>query len=127
MGSPISSLIIEIFLQFCEDRILKSNLGNKKISFYNRYIDDILLVFDSHKTTADEIQNYMNRIHQHVKFKPTLEEDKSINFLDLTLTRNTNTITANIYRKPRTTDTTIRYTSNHPIEHKLISLQISSK
>jgi hypothetical protein len=33
MGSPISSLIAEIFLQFHEDRIIKHNLESKKIIF----------------------------------------------------------------------------------------------
>jgi hypothetical protein len=56
MGSPISSLIAEIFSQFYGDRMLKSNLENKKVISYNRYVDDILIIFDFRKITADEIQ-----------------------------------------------------------------------
>lgn len=97
MGSPLSSLIAEIFLQYYEDHIIKNNLENKKIIFYNRYVDNILIIFDSWKTTAEQIQNYMNNICQQLKFKQTVEENNSINYLDLTLTRQNNAITINIF------------------------------
>jgi hypothetical protein len=37
----------------------------------------------------------------------------------LLITRQTNSIDINIYRKPTTTNTTINYLSNHPMEQKL--------
>jgi len=33
--------------------------------------------------------------------------------------RNNNNLHLGIYRKPTQTDTTIHFTSNHPLEHKL--------
>jgi len=45
--------------------------------------------------------------------------DGHINFLDLTITRRNTHIEIDIYRKPTTTDTTMHFTSTHPIEHKL--------
>jgi len=62
---------------------------------------------------------YANKIHPNLKFTPTHEEDNTINFLDLQLTRRHKKLEINIYRKPTTTDTTINYMSNHPTEHKL--------
>jgi hypothetical protein len=53
--------------------------------------------------------------------KPIYEESNTVNYLDLTLTGNNTTSTTNIFRKPTTTDTTIHYTSNHPMEQKLAS------
>ena len=41
------------------------------IVFYNRYDDDILIIFDSHKITAVDVVNYMCNIHEHLKFKLT--------------------------------------------------------
>ena len=49
----------------------------------------------------------------------TDEENNTINFLDLTITRKHKKLDINIYRKPTTTDTTIHYKSSHPIQHKL--------
>ena len=50
MGS-ISGLVEEIFLQFYKHVIVKYMLENKNIVFYNRYVDDILIIFDDHKMT----------------------------------------------------------------------------
>jgi hypothetical protein len=43
--------------------------------------------------------------------------------LDLAITRKTNHLSINIYRKPTTTDTTIHFLSNHPPEQKLAAYQ----
>ena len=52
-------------------------------------------------------------------FKLTKEENKNISYLDLSIHRNNNNFQLRIYRKPTQTDTTIYFTSNHPLEHKL--------
>jgi len=46
MGSPISGTMTEIFLQF-ENSIIKHLIDAKILSFYSRYVDDILLIYDS--------------------------------------------------------------------------------
>lgn len=56
----------------------------------------------------------MNNIHKSLQLKPTAETNNTTNFLDLSITRQHNKLTLNIYRKP----TTIHHSSNHPIEHK---------
>ena len=119
MGSPISSLISEIFLQYHENILLKNILDAKHIKYYNRYVDDILIIYDNTVTNADQILTYMNNINNNLQFKLTIEEQKTISFLDLLITRNQNNLTIYIYRKPTTTDTTIHYNSNHPTQHKL--------
>jgi hypothetical protein len=53
-----------------------------------------------------------------MEFKATPEENGTLNFLDLTITRKHNKLIVDIYRKPTCTDTTIDYYSNHPMEHK---------
>jgi len=44
---PISSTVAEIFLQHIENTHLKQLLDTKNIVFYTRYVDDILLVYDT--------------------------------------------------------------------------------
>jgi hypothetical protein len=118
MGSPISGLIAEIFLQHNENKHIKQNLETKRIAFYTRYVDDTLVIYDSTQLGPQDINTYINGIHQNIKLKPTHEEKSSIDFLDLTITRNYNRLKIDIYRKPTTTDTTINFQSNHPMEHK---------
>jgi hypothetical protein len=47
------------------------------------------------------------------------EENKTVNYLDISIHRNNNKTDLSIYRKPTDTDTTIQLTSNHPYEHKI--------
>jgi len=100
MGSPISGLIAELFLQQSEEMHLKHILDSRKITYYARYVDDILIIYDSAKINTQDIDTYINRIHSNIKLNITHEEQRSINFLDLTITRNQNKLEINIYRKP---------------------------
>jgi hypothetical protein len=109
----------EIFLKYIENRHLKQLLDSKNIIFYTWYVDDIFIIYDTTRTTADSIHNYINNIHNSVQLNPTYENNTQINFLDLCIIRKTNKLETDIYRKPTTTDITINYISNHPTEHKL--------
>ena len=62
------------------------------------------------------INTHINKIHNNIKLNPTYKEHNSIAFLDLTITRRHTKLEEDIYRKPNTTDTTINFISNHPIE-----------
>jgi outer membrane lipopolysaccharide assembly protein LptE/RlpB len=63
----------------------------------------------------------MNDINKHLEFKATMEVNKSINYLDLTIHRNINNIELSVYRKPTNANITIQYTSNHPWDHKRVA------
>jgi hypothetical protein len=119
MGSPISGLMAEIFLQNYEQHIIKNALDSNKITFYNRYVDDILLFFYNNHTNVNDISNYLNKVHQDLHYKATDDIENTINFLDLLITRNLNKLIIDIYRKPTTTNTTIHYKPNHPLKHKI--------
>ena len=88
MGLPISSTTAEIFLQHMENTLIKQLFDTQNIVFYTRYVDDILLIYNSQHTTPETIHNYINRIHPNLHFNPTYENNNSINFLDLLIIRN---------------------------------------
>jgi uncharacterized protein (UPF0147 family) len=119
MGSPISGTMAEIFIQHLEDCLIKHLLDSKTIAFYSRYVDDILIIYDSSYTNPNAITQYANTIHDNVQINPTSENARQISFLDLTITRKTTNLEIDIFRKPTTTNITINYFSNHPLEHKL--------
>jgi hypothetical protein len=118
MGSPISSLIAEIFLQQYEDKNIKHLIDTKNIAYYARYVGDILIIFDTTKINLHTLTRYINNIHSNVKLNTTYEQHNSIDFLDLTITRQHKKLEIDIYRKPTATDTTINFLSNRPIEQK---------
>jgi hypothetical protein len=119
MGSPTSGTVAEIFLQHLEESHVPHFLDTHHIIYYTRYVDDIFIVYDSNLTNPGTITQHANSLHHNIKLTPTTETNYTINFLDLNITRTPTGLSIDIYRKPTTTDTTINYLSNHPIEHKM--------
>jgi hypothetical protein len=68
MGSPISGTIVEIFLQYYEYLILKHMLETQAIIYYNRYVDNTLIIFNSTITSEEHITSKMNTIHSSLLF-----------------------------------------------------------
>ena len=123
MGAPTSGLLSEFFLQNLEHLNL-AHLSNKyKIVNYLRYVDDILLIFDSNHTNIQNILDDFNAIHPNLKFTAETETKNKINFLDVTIHKTYTNWKISIYRKPTFTDTTIPYTSNHPAQHKYAAIR----
>jgi hypothetical protein len=78
MGSPISGIIAEIFLQNFEDKNIQHLLDAKNLAFYTRYVDDILIIYDMTKVSLHTINTYVNNIHSNIKLNPTHEQHGSI-------------------------------------------------
>jgi hypothetical protein len=108
----------EIFLHL-ENTHMKHLLNSKNTVFCSRYVDDIIIIYDSTCTNPTEILQYDNSIHSNLQLNPTHETNGCVSFLDLLNIRKTSKLEIEIFRKPTTTDTTINYFSNHPSEHKL--------
>jgi hypothetical protein len=87
MGSPLSSIIAEIFLQHYENTHIKQTLETGHITYYTRYVDDILIIYDTNKTTQETITKELNKIQKDIKLNPTPEMNGTINYLDLHITR----------------------------------------
>ena len=119
MGSPLSSIMAEIFLQHFEQRIIKFLLEDKRILYYNRYVDDIFMIYNHSKITPQQILEQFNTQNKNLKFTMNEEVNSQISYLDLNLINTNEQIKLEIYRKPTTTDTTINKKSCHPQEHKL--------
>ena len=58
MGSPISGIMTEIFLEHLEQSHVRSLLDSKHINFYAWYMDDILIIYDASRTNSDTIKQY---------------------------------------------------------------------
>jgi hypothetical protein len=119
MGYPISGTMAEIFLQNLENTHIKHLIESNILSFYIRYVDDILVIYDSTLTTPDNVQRYLCTIHNNIQLKLTHDNNHSVNFLDLTITGKPSHLDIGIYCQLTTTDTTINFLSNHPPEQKL--------
>jgi hypothetical protein len=108
MEAPSSSIISEIFLQSLEQTKLPLIAGKLKLTNYFRYIDDILIVFDSSsRTDINIITKEFNSIHPKTQFTQELEREHRINYLDITIHRKPTQANISIFRKPTYTNTLI--------------------
>jgi hypothetical protein len=67
VGSPVSSIPAEIFIQEIENKYYPNITKNRHILFIVRYVDDILIIFDAASTTAESILEDHNAIHKKIK------------------------------------------------------------
>jgi hypothetical protein len=68
MGSPLSGIVKEIFLQYFEHLILKHILEMKAVIYYNCCVCDVFIVFKSTTITEEDIMNIMKTIHSNLQF-----------------------------------------------------------
>jgi hypothetical protein len=96
----MSSIIAEIFLQHLEEQYIKQLLDSGNIIFYTRYVDDILIIYDSSKIQRKLNETHINKIHNSIRLNPTQEQNGNINFLDLNMNQKPAHLEIDIYRKP---------------------------
>ena len=122
MGAPTSAILAEIFIQYLEHTTIIDILNKYQIIDYFRYVDDILIFYNSHISNIDDMLYEFNNIHTNMKFTIEKETNNKINFLDLSIERTSNNLQLGIYRKSTSTDHIIHYDSCHPFEHKKAAL-----
>jgi len=87
-------------------------------------VDDIIILINTQKIQEEQLLTSINSVDKHLSFNITKEDNnKKINFLELTLTRNKYNTQVNIHRKETSTDTVIHYLSNHPREQKMAAFR----
>ena len=64
MGSPISSIIAEIYLQYIEQTYIKHWLESEEITYYRRYVDDILIIYNINHTNEQKTAAFRYYIHR---------------------------------------------------------------
>jgi len=114
MGSPLSPVITDVVMQDLETACL--NKINFQLTFYSRYVDDIVMVIPSDK--IDLIFKTFNN-HDRLKFTIEYEESRSLSFLDLLLTISDNTIYIDWHHKKTFSGRLLSFFSSHPLCHKI--------
>ena len=78
MGSPLGPVLANIFMGFCE-----ANIPDECWPlFYNRFVDDTLLVFDS-EVDSVEFYHLLNVLHPAVRFTVEGEAGNRLPFMDV--------------------------------------------
>jgi hypothetical protein len=122
MGSPLSGILAEIFLQDLEQHRIKHLLEGGTITYYNRYVDDIFIIYNQTKITPQTLTEHFNAQHKDLQFTRNEEINNQITYLDLNLTNRQGQLEMEVYRKPTATDVTINNKSCHP-KQQIIGIQ----
>lgn len=109
MGSPMSPILAKILMT----RIIEFTLT--RIPSMPRtlalYVDDSFWIL--RWTQVEKVLGVMNSYHKKIKFTVEREEDQSINFLDVTIIRTTDSVTYRWYKKKYASSRLINYFSSH--------------
>ena len=98
MGSPLGPTFANIFLCYHEKIWLQNCPSEFKSIIYRRYVDDTFLLF-RWKHHIEKFQNYLNRQHKNIKLTSETENENSISFLDIEITRDNNKFMTSVYCK----------------------------
>ena len=82
-------------------------------------MDDSLIILN--KNYIDSFYNHINNIVsplKTIKFTIEKEQDNSIKFLDIKLTKQNGNLSCSVYRKPTNSGRYLDYYSNHPLQIK---------
>ena len=86
MGSPLGPTFANIFLSYYEQIWLKNFTYEFKPVIYERYVDDTFLLFRS-KDHIEKFRGYLNCQHPYIKFTSEIEENNSMSFLAIKISR----------------------------------------
>ena len=116
MGSPISSTIAQIVMEYLEESVLKKI--DFDVLFFKRYVDDCLAAVPENK--INHLLQAFNEFHQKLQFTSEIELDNKINFLDLTIYRQqtTNYLKTKWYTKDTWSGRYLNFNSHHPNSQK---------
>ena len=115
MGSPISPLIANIFMEEFEVKALQS-FPNPP-SMWLRFVDDTFVINKAEH--SQDLLQHINNQDPNIQFTVEPTQQGSLPFLDTLVTiQPDNTLSTSVYRKPTHTDQYLHWDSNHHITAK---------
>ena len=116
MGSCFAPTYSINYLGYWEERFILNPINPwfNCITYYGRYIDDLLFIFDGSETQLKDFHGYLNSLNANIQL--TMEySQETINFLDLTIYKDdTGKLHTTIYRKEMARNTLLMANSFHP-------------
>ena len=82
MGSLLGPTLANIFLCFHEKQWLKTCSKQFKPVSYQRYVDDILCLFEN-ESHVNKFEKFINSRHKNITFTKELENESKLSFLDI--------------------------------------------
>ncbi|XP_072384341.1 uncharacterized protein [Diabrotica undecimpunctata] len=87
MGSPLSPVIANLFMQEIEIRAITT--AEYKPKLWLRYVDDTFIIWTHGEEKLNTFLNHINTIHPKIQFTMELEKDQQLPFLDVLIIKKT--------------------------------------
>ena len=111
MGSPVSAVIANLYMEAFEEQAVESAPHKPKI--WKRYVDDTFTVLEC--SNVDSFLYHLNSQQPTIRFTMETEKESKIAFLDTSVSREPDgRLTTSVYKKPTHTDHCLAYDSHHP-------------
>ena len=111
MGSPLSPIVANMFMEAFEDRALDTI--EKKPKVWLRYVDDVFVIWNHGKSSLQSFLGHLNNQHRNIKFTLEEEKDRKIPFLDVLVERSQSKLYTSVHRKETHTNRYINFNSHH--------------
>ena len=122
MGSPVSPVIADIFMEDLEDKFFRNCLATCKPRLWRRFVDDIISIIK--KSDGDILLEELKKQHTKIAFTMEKEKDGSLPFMDVRFTRRTDgTLARRVFQKETHTNRYIQSDSHHPDSVKASVIQ----
>ena len=117
MGSPLGPTLANLFLCYHEEMWLNDCPIQFRPKYYKRYVDDVFLMFESSSQVKKFLQ-YMNSRHANIRFTVEEEDNDTLSFLDIAITRTEGKLSTSIHRKKTFSGVYVNYNSFLPRDYK---------
>lgn len=111
MGSPLSPVVANIFMEALEDRALSSFTHQPRM--WVRYVDDTFVIWPHSQEALRDFHNHLNQQNPAIQFTMEEEKEDKIAFLDVLVKRVGDKARTSVYCKPTHTDRYIHFDSHH--------------
>ena len=120
MGSPLGALFANIFMCELENTIIPKL--DQTIQSWTRYVDDTFAFIKIEH--LERVKRELNGFHANIKFTHELEDEGTIPFLDVRITKvEDDQIETSVYRKETNTDIYMNWYSHAPTIWKIATLK----
>ena len=118
MGSPLSPIVANIFMESFETLALNSYPLKPKV--WKIFVDDTNIIWAHGNDELKKFIQHLNNQLDAIQFTLEMEENGSIPFLDVRLTKRPDaTLSNQVYRKPSHTKQYLHVDSHHHPAQKL--------
>jgi len=120
MGTPLGPILADIFLSSIESEHMLPII--ERAGLYAGYVDDTFLLLNADQD-PEKVLCQLNNSHPRLKFTMEEEQNGTLNFLDVTITKNNDGagFLTRIYRKPGIPQQFLPFTASPPSKRKEVS------